>query len=325
MERIFIFSMGGKKKKKILFIFLSVITILAFVGCAKESSLENGHIKIVISKNFGKEQLHNDIVAVKESTNVMEIMKENYEIETAYGGSFVNAIDGLKSGFTGNKEKKSKIDWFYYINGILTHVGAEDYYLKSGDTVIWDYHDWSSSMYLSSIIGAYPSNFINGYEGNILKTEILSTDGYKTERKELFSFLKSRGLKYLEEASLYGREVEDDGVNSIVIGDFKELIENNYIKTIYEDGTRAGLFFKIGDNIKILDYQGNVSKEFKKGAVITSVLKNYGALGTLWIIMGNDDDSIKKAVSILYKSPEKIEGKFSVVVTGEEIINIPIN
>ncbi len=308
--------------KKIATIILIIIIAMYLGGCTHKTSLENGNIKVIISKDFGKEQLHDDEIPLNENTSVMEIMEENYEVETAYGGGFVNAVDGLKSGFTRNKDKRRKTDWFYYINGMLTQVGAKNYYLKPGDTIIWDYHNWSSNMYLSTIIGSYPSNFINGYEDNILNTQIKSTNAFKRESEHLSKFLKDNGLENVELADLDERELEDDNINSIVIGQFEELLQINYIKNIYKDGKRAGLFFEIQDNIKALDYQGNVSKEFKEGAVITSILKNYGSLGTLWIVTGNDDESIKNAIKILYETPEKIEGKFSVIVT-EEVVNIP--
>jgi len=84
------------------------------------------------------------------------------------------------------------------------------------------------------------------------------------------------------------------------------------------------IYFKVGENIKALNNKGEVSKVYEKGAVITSITKGYGSnVGTLWMITGNDENSIKNAVKLLYGEPEKIKGKFSVIVAGSEILNIP--
>ncbi|WP_432663280.1 DUF4430 domain-containing protein [Wukongibacter baidiensis] len=307
--------------KKLLFPLL-IICIFTLVGCSEETVLENAKVNVIISKNFGDEELTSKEISVLEESSVMEVMEGNFDIETAYGGGFINGIDGLKSGFTGVKDKK-KVDWFYYVNGIVAEVGANEYYLGPNDLVIWDYHDWSKSIYLSSIIGAYPLNFINGHgEGN-LKTEILISQDYEKEGNGLFEFLKAEGLESIETKGLKEEELENGEINSIVIGTWNEISQFDYIKDVYENGKKAGLFFKLGENITALDAKGEISNVYEKGAVITSITKEYGLNGTLWLITGNDEASIKRATRLLYEEPEKIKGKFSVIVADDDVISIP--
>ena len=74
-----------------------------------------------------------------------------------------------------------------------------------------------------------------------------------------------------------------------------------------------------------LNEKGEVSCEYEKGAVITSICKGVPTeAGSIWLIAGNDVNSIKRAVKILYEEPEKITGKFSVIVESDEVINIPV-
>jgi len=169
------------KKTKLLIIF--IIIIILSVGCANDEIVGEENVSILVSKDFGNKNIKDKKIKISEDTNVMELMEENFEVETAYGGGFINAIGGLKSGFT-DKKSKNKLDWFYYVNGILADIGARDYYVQSDDMIIWDYHDWSGNVYVSSIIGAYPMNFVNGNDGEILKTEIAYQENYKKEKIE---------------------------------------------------------------------------------------------------------------------------------------------
>jgi len=273
-----------------------------------KSSKKGNHIKVIISKDFGRELISKAYYPVGKDTNVMDILIENYEIETAYGGSFVNSIGGLKSGFTGMKNRV-KMDWFYYANGILTQVGAEDYYLQPGDVVIWDYHNWDNSTYLSAIVGAYPANFINGYDGVILGTEIRTSEEFKEEGEAIKEYLQKAGVKDIAHKALTGGHMEDDGINTIVIGEYEDLLKVDYLKGIFDTGKRAGIFVDM--------------ESLNDVGVITTVNKGYQSPATLWIVTGKNGEAVKRAAQLLYKEAEKIEGKFSLLVTEEGIIHIP--
>ncbi|SHK28968.1 DUF4430 domain-containing protein [Paramaledivibacter caminithermalis] len=309
--------------RKVLLACLLIIITLSLIGCSEKSASENGVVNVVVSKDFGKEKLEDKNIDILDDVSVMEVMEENFDIETAYGGGFINAINGLKSGFTGVKDKR-KTDWFYYVNGILAGVGAREYHLKPDDIVIWDYHDWSNNTYGSSIIGAYPMNFINGHADNVLKTEIIYEKNFEEESRKLLGFLKERGLKDIEIRELDEEQLEDGQINSIVIGRWNDVSKLSYINHIYENGDKFGLFFKAEKSIQALNEKGDISKEYERGAIITSVIKEYGLTGTIWLITGNDDNFIKKAVKLLYEDPEKIRGAFSVIIIDDNIIDIPV-
>ncbi|QZY55699.1 DUF4430 domain-containing protein [Crassaminicella profunda] len=309
--------------KRFLLFLLILVMACTFIGCGEKPSVGDGKVQVIVSKGFGNEKLSEKAVDVAKDTTVIEVMEENFNIETAYGGGFINGIDGLKSEFTGLKKKK-KIDWFYYVNGILSEVGADEYYLNPNDLVIWDYHDWDNNIYGSSIIGAYPINFTNGHDGNIYPIQILYTKRYAKEGNALLKYLKDQGVKDIELVDLEQGELENLEKNSIVIGSWEELKKINYIKEFYENGNKCGLYFKVDEEIKGLNNKGETLKTYEKGAVVASVVKEYGGAASMWLVTGNDESSIKKAIKLLYENPEKIKGRFSVLVTEKEVINIPI-
>ncbi|AOT69933.1 DUF4430 domain-containing protein [Geosporobacter ferrireducens] len=307
-------------KKARIFSFLLILVIL-LGGCSQPENQETGTVEIIITRDFGKEKLHSKTVNLDKDTTVMDVMEKYFDIETAYGGGFVNGINGLKSGFT-DKKNRQKMDWFYYVNGLLAQIGANDYDLLPGDIVIWDYHDWSSDAFMSSIIGAYPNNFVNGFAGNILQTEIQYALEYEEQAKKIDVFLKEQGAHTQIMAGIEAH-LEDENKHTIVIGPWEQMIKNDFIKDIYQNKSKAGLYFEIDRKIKALSFTGESAGEYEKAAVIVSVPKHYGSTASLWMITGNDENCIQKAAKILYENPESINGMYSLIVTEENLVSIP--
>jgi hypothetical protein len=310
--------------KKITIFFL--IIILIFTGCKKSieiKTLESGtKVCLIVTKDFGNKVLYNKVLPYIQDQSVMELMNENLEIKTAYNGGFINSINGLKSGYT-ETNSKIKSDWFYYINGFLSQVGSLDYYLKPNDIVVWDYHDWSKK-YVSSLVGAYPYDLINGYGDSGNGTEILYTDSFSNEASELKDYLINKGIKEIEEIPFINGQIENDNKNIIVIGLWKEIKSDEYINKMYKTGERTGVFFEINKTIKIFAYNNEVSTEKEKAAIITSFIKDLGTMTKLYLITGNSRECIKKALNIVTKDNENLKGKFSILTTQEgEIINFP--
>jgi len=73
-------------------------------------------------------------VEVEAGTNLLEIMKENYEIEEAEG--FITVIDG-HSQVEASEETKAKY-WLFDINGEPAMVGANEVELQEGDVIVWN-------------------------------------------------------------------------------------------------------------------------------------------------------------------------------------------
>ncbi|WFD10711.1 DUF4430 domain-containing protein [Tepidibacter hydrothermalis] len=304
--------------RKIFLFFISIILTFSLIGCSDKNVSQNEKVNLIVSKGFGNVQVYNEELGFEKDSSVIEIMEENLELKLEKG--FTNSINGLKA----ESNNKKKLGWFYYVNGNLAQVGPKDYYINPEDSIIWDLHDWGNEIYISSIIGAYPNNFTKGYEGNVLKGEIRYSKEFKEDSENIAKFLKSEGLQELDQRELDDKDIKNEKINTVVIGDWDEVSKIDYINDIYNN-EKGEIFFEIDeDYIKALDYDKKVSKEYKKGAVITSIPKGYGTGSNLWIVTGNDENSIENAAKLLYEEPEKIKGKFSVVVSGNEVLNIPV-
>ena len=109
-----------------------VCAALALAGCGLGPGEEReGGAELRVTRDFGHELLAEATSeAVREDETVMRFLQSEREVETRYGGKFVQAIDGLAgSGPVGRR------DWCYFVNGIEGDVGAADFELSPHDVV----------------------------------------------------------------------------------------------------------------------------------------------------------------------------------------------
>jgi hypothetical protein len=91
----------------------------------------------------------------------MRLLDRNAQITTRYAGGFVQSIDGVEGRSSGGRS----YDWFFYVDGVESPVGAADYPLHGGYRVWWDYRDWTAAMRVPAVVGSFPEPFLHGYEG----------------------------------------------------------------------------------------------------------------------------------------------------------------
>ncbi len=303
-------------------IFLS-LALLSLINVGCQGNLENSfdQAQIIISRDFGREVISQRLVDIQEGTALLDVMEENFQVETAYGGSFINSIDELQSGFTGKKNHE-KLDWFFYVNGILSQIGSGDYELNPEDLIVWDYHDWDKAPYLSSIVGAYPSNFVKGY-GTPLELKIMCSEGYEDEGENLKEYLSEEGVSNVVVSKINDEILKEGQSNIMVIGLWEDISKHEQLKEIYDHREKSGLFFEIGDDIKVLNQNGEIAATYEQGAVMVSVLNGYDVMSTIWLITGNEEKDIKESARLLYKNPDAIRGMFSVFVSDNQLIKLP--
>ncbi|RKQ29244.1 DUF4430 domain-containing protein [Oceanobacillus halophilus] len=101
---------------------------------AESSDAVEETVTITISENEGETTITEKEVPVEEGAVLLDVMKENFEIEEQE--TFITSIDG-KAPAEG--EEKS---WMFFINDEMPTVGAGDYELNPGDEVVFDLQAW---------------------------------------------------------------------------------------------------------------------------------------------------------------------------------------
>ncbi|MFT4413143.1 DUF4430 domain-containing protein [Fredinandcohnia humi] len=136
--------------KKLLF---ALLTLGLLFGCSngepvkdsaekKVEKAEQGEktevVTVIISKNNGEETIEKKEIEIKdgEKVTVMDIMQENFELETQFDGAFISSINGVAAS------EAEQTAWFYSVNGEEAMVGANEFELKPEDKVQFDLHKW---------------------------------------------------------------------------------------------------------------------------------------------------------------------------------------
>ncbi len=321
-------------KKPFSKVFLVSMLILLFIsGCANESEDTgvlnndniNNQVKLVVTKDYGKEDLFYGEVKIEEGYTVMDILEENVELGTKWGGEFVSEINGIK--MDNGLESGKRQDWFYFVNGVCADVGAGGYELSPGDIVWWDYHPWESIKSANAaVIGAYPEPFINGYTDEE-KTVVLMTSKDKLDlAEELKKSMEEVGVSNIEVKELNETELENRNNPTILLGKWNDINNIDYIEGLNESYQKTGLNLHFTEKeIELLDYSGNIAQKVSNDiGVIVATGEGLGDSNPLWLVIGIDESGLSKALNILINDPKAIKNKYGVAVISEEIIGLPI-
>ncbi len=103
---------------------------------------------------------------------MVSFLDRETEIETSYGGNFVDSINGVESVV----EDGRSLDWYYYVNGIWSPVGAGEATVHAGDRIWWDYRDWTGAYRVPAVVGSFPQPFLSGLDGERYPTELVCLD-----------------------------------------------------------------------------------------------------------------------------------------------------
>ncbi len=130
---------------------------VAAAGCGfGPGSASSGTATLTVTRDYGATAMDSASESdPAESETVLRLLDRNTDITTRFGGGFVQSIDGLEGGTHGTRRS----DWFFYVNGVESPVGATDVRVHGGDRVWWDYRDWTNAMRVPAVIGSYPQPF----------------------------------------------------------------------------------------------------------------------------------------------------------------------
>lgn len=138
-------------------------TALVGVGCGERKSdaatpAEGApSARLVATADHGAEVLLDERVAPGQS--VMRALQGVTPVDTSYGGGFVSAMLGRGSSTS------PPTDWFFYVNGFESPVGARSADLADGDMAWWDHRMWEGMQSVRAVVGAWPEPFVRGAGG----------------------------------------------------------------------------------------------------------------------------------------------------------------
>lgn len=315
------------KPLAIVIVFLLATTILC--SCRSQSSGEEVGVitaRVLATRNFGQELVLDETLKVPSETSAMAALQEVAEIETEYGGGFVQSINGVCSKYGGSHPAKE--DWFIYVNGILANVGALDYVLHEGDIEHWDFHNWGFRQFIPAIIGDFPEPFLHGYGGKVEPTLIVYENGLREDAQAVESKLIKLGVESVAirtTSQLTGDDKQHS--NLILLGTY----DCQLVSELNQVWHKLGFFIHLEDGMIIAyDSEGEIVSEYGAGSGVIQATQNpwnpngIGACeNVVWMVSGTDKEGVSKAADALANNYTEFLYAFAVAITEGKIIKVP--
>lgn len=289
-----------------------------------KNAAPNPAVDLLVTRDFGSKAIFEQEVKYKEGATILDILQAHLRVETAYGGSFINAINGLQSSSGAGGQKR--LDWFYFVNGIACEVGVLDYDPQNAASIWWDYHSWQTGPANSAVIGSFPEPFRHGYRGKLKPTILMSSPDDVKGRQALQKTMETHRVSQIITAKLDEERIKNREGPTIVLGKWDDLKKIKYLEDFNRAYQRNGSAIHFTEQgLDLLDYNGQVVKKLKGSTgVIIATGEGLGDDSPLWLVSGTDDKATEKALYILVEHPEKIKHLYGAAIVGEEIIPLPV-
>lgn len=298
---------------------LAAILVAAPVaGCGFGSGpASDGQAALTVTRDYGAEVLHEATVAdPPESETVIRLLDREAEITTRYGGGFVQSIDGIEGGVEGGRS----FDWFFYLNGVESEVGAAEVQVHGGDRIWWDHRDWTAAMRVPAVVGSWPQPFERQTAAGAGAPVEVACAGARAPCEDARAALASAGVE---------AEVVDSGGMSrdapaMLVGPWSEIADEGPAGLLAGEPATSGVFAQFaalgGTDVRLLarDAHGRVAATLGSGAGLVAATRE-GAAPPTWLITGVDPDGVARAVDAL--DAATLANRYAVAVTpaGDEL------
>ncbi len=291
-------------------------------GCGLGAGPKASETELLVSKNFGTEPIvQTDQPKVGGSDTVMRLLQRNApKVTTRYGGSFVQSIDGISGGGSGNT-----FDWFFYVNGIEADKGATSIKVHQGDRVWWDYRDWGVTDDIPAVVGSFPEPFLHGVDGRRLPTRVECADPQSDACDTVADKLADLGQ--VAARGGVGNSFVTDTLR-ILVGPWSALRNESTAKLLERGPAGSGVFAKPaadGKSIALVDQDGKVTRTLgaASGLIAATQVRDVKdeVSDPVWIVTGTDDAGVVAAAAALDEGA--LNGRFAVAVSGGKPIGLP--
>ncbi len=248
----------------------------------------------------------------------MRLLDDSAEIETLYGGGFVQSIDGL-SGSSGARSS----DWFYFVNGIAAERGAAEFLVRPGDRMWWDLRDWTDAMDVNAVVGSYPAPLNTGYDGSLWPVAVeCAREGPACELAR--ERLAADGVEFDGPESEGSGPSED--VLRVMVGEWAQIVSDPVAARLGSGPDTSGVFARFtggGAAVRLegLDVTGEAAVRFGAGAGLVAAMRR-GQDPPVWLVTGTDLEGVESAAAAL--GQDQLRNHYAVVVADGEVSPLPI-
>ena len=155
----------------------ALLVLVLLAGCGSAAGEGDGTAQLWVTRDRGETLLLD--VEVAAGQTVMRALAAEAEIETRYGGRFLQSVDGLAG------DAAAQRDWFWFLNGYEGDRSAAEVRLREGDVAWFDYREWREPGEARVVVGAFPEPFLHGYAGRTRDAVVVYAPGAEVRAREL--------------------------------------------------------------------------------------------------------------------------------------------
>lgn len=295
-----------------------LLAALAAAGCGLGPGEEVGSVELTVTREFGSQPMVQSSVEVNESDTVMRVLEGEAEIETRYGGGFVKSIEG----FTEGRRDGHPYDWFFFVNGVESPIGAADVDLRGGERIWWDYRDWEATNHVPAVVGSWPAPFTSGYEGRAHPVAVVCAGGGRA-CAEVEAALEDEGVKLASGTP--------NGAIRVLVGPWSQLRTDPAAALIEDGPEESGVYADferqaggVGSagafSLVALDVNGDPAQDLGPDAGLVAATRRYEA-PPVWVVTGGTPAAVQAAAELL--EPKLLRDYFAVAVAGQLMYPLP--
>ena len=303
---------------KRLLVLLALVLALAGCGLGAGESSTAG-TELTVSRNFGAEEVGRDTrKTIPGGETVMRQLQREFDVETRYGGGFVQEIDGVSGG----RRSGRPVDWFYYVNGIEAGEGAASRRLEPGDRVWWDHHDWGAAMRIPAVVGSFPEPFLSGPQGKKTPVRIDCAGDAQRECREVRERLEEAGVQVGGSGPL--GVSPGPGLLRLLVGRWVEVRDDPAVRRLEQGPKVSGVFARpaaSGKSLELLDPRGRPVRTLHEGAGLVAATQFLDQQPT-WVVTGTDQVGVASAAAALVE--ERLKDHFAVALENGREVPLPL-
>lgn len=300
---------------------VGAVVVLALAGCGPgggDESAAPSDINVLITRDYGTTGVRDsDIGSLPAGETVMRLLERRYDVETEYGGGFVDSLEGLSAG---KDREGDPVDWFYYVNGIEAGSGAATTEVVTGDRIWWDRHDWSAAQRVPAVVGSWPEPFLLGVDGKRLPITIVCA-GEERSCDEVQTRLAEAGVENIARSSIGA--TTGAKVLRLLVGPWEAIRADPAAQQLEDGPSASGVFARPAPGkLEVLADDGSVADTYTDAVGLVAATR-FGEQQPTWFVTGTDDVGVAAAAAALQE--DVLASRFAVAVVEGRGVALPVS
>lgn len=289
-----------------------LLAALAAAGCSLGPGADVGEVRLTVTREYGAVPVLDRSLPANESDTVLRLLEGEVEIATRYGGGFVHSIEGV----AGQRRGGNPYDWFFYVDGTESPVGAAGVEVEGGERVWWDYRNWSETNHVPAVVGSWPAPFEDGIGGRRypVVVECRESEACRATREAL----EREGVEIASGSP--------EGAIRILVGPWQRLRTDPTAKLIEDGPAESGVYAEFeatGDGYEVvaLGEDGEIAARLGLDAGLVAATSRYGG-PPVWVVTGGTGAAVLEAAEALDRS--RLRDRYAVALEGSQVLPLPL-